>query len=340
MSVEHPSPLAYPEPVPLQRRWWHEIPMWLFYVPIGLAVMAMSLRHLSPLVALKANPGLTKGGLFPASKQDFFDLFPADSPLVPVSLKLDATLDEVAVAAAFDRFVQRLGHHPIRFVVKPDDGIQGQDIRFFETADELAVFWQSEMRGNGDWLLQEFIDGLEVALFYNQPDSDSPGRILSMTFKHGFEVTGDGHSCIDDLIETAKADTATKKRVRKNMHRLAGEVPLPGQVVELMPVRNHHLGATFQDATDFITPELAAALCAHLDPVGGFQYGRLDCRVSNFEQLKRGEGIKALEVNALYSEPVHAYDPKYGLRDAYRIFIGHWREAIRTGLSNSRKATS
>lgn len=328
------SALPAPAPPPLARRWWHEIPMWLFYVPIGIAVIALSLRHLSPLAAMRANNGLEKGGLFPASKQDFFALFPANSPLLPVSLKLPATLDLDGVASVFDGFARQLGRVPELFVVKPDDGIQGQDIHFFGKLDELKRFWESGERGNSDWLLQEYVDGIEAAVFYNQMNRDRPGRILSMTRKWGFEVEPDGVSTIAQLIEEAEADQATKRQVTKTNKGWLDEIPPSGGPLELMPVRNHHLGATFQDISQCITPELEAAVCWQLDQIKGYQYGRLDIRAPDFAALIKGEGIKVLEANALYSEPVHAYDPKYGLRDAYRIFISHWYQAIRTGLAN------
>jgi hypothetical protein len=175
---------------------------------------------------------------------------------------------------------------------------------------------------------------MEAAVFYNQFSPARPGRILSMTCKWGFEVEPDGKATIAQLIERADADQATKKQVAKtNSYRLS-EVPEAGKILDLIAVRNHHLGATFQDISEFITPELEAAVCSELDRIEGYQYGRLDIRAPDFAALVCGKGIKVLEANALYSEPVHAYDPKYGLRDAYRIFIGHWYQAIRTGLAN------
>ena len=113
----------------------------------------------------------------------------------------------------------------------------------------------------------------------------------------------------------------------KHLH----EIPMAETTIELMPVRNHHLGATFQDISDWITPELEAAICPVLDGIAGYNYGRLDIRAPSLEHLFSGKDIKILEANALYSEPVHAYDPKYGLLDAYGIFIRYWAMACRIG---------
>jgi len=330
--------IKMPERTALARRWWHEIPMWLFYVPVGFAVVGLSLRYLSPLAALRANPGLENGGLFPKSKQDFFALFPQRTPLLPASVKLEANYDQDQLEAAWEQFTEQIGSTPEKFVLKPDDGIQGKDIRFKKTFPELKDYWAGSERGSDDWLLQEYVGGMEAALFYNQEASDRSGKIISMTLKWGFPVTPDGVSTIGQLIETADADDATKRQVTKtNRHRVE-VLPSAGPPIDLIEVRNHHLGATFQDISNCITPKLETAVCRELDQIEGYQYGRLDVRAPDFKALMEGRGIKILEANALYSEPVHAYDPKYGLRDAYRIFIDHWHRAILTGLANRQAA--
>lgn len=326
-------------PPTLARRWWHEIPMPVFYIPIAVAVLFLGLRYRAPFAVLNANSRFRLGGLFPGSKQDFFELLQGDPGLVPASIKLEAGFNEANLRRAWDRFCELCGSKPNRFVVKPDDGVRGQDIRFFDNADELLWFWKSDLRGENDWLLQEYVGGIEVAIFYNKANPKDAGRVLSMTLKHGFEITGDGKSPISELIDQSAADPATRNRVaRTNKTRLAA-IPAADEAVELIPVRNHHLGATFQDITALITPRLEAKICGLLDTIAGFNHGRLDCRVSDLTSLQEGKNIRILEANALYSEPVHAYDPRYNLRDAYRIFISHWHHALLAGLAHRKDSS-
>ena len=94
------------------------------------------------------------------------------------------------------------------------------------------------------------------------------------------------------------------------------------------------MGATFEDISVHITPALSASIASCLDTIEGFHFGRLDARAPSFEDLFEGKRIKILEVNALYSEPVHAYDPKYSFRQAISIFVCYWDKAFRIGKAN------
>ena len=331
-----PTRITLPEPVTPRRRWWHEIPMAVFYVPVFLAVLVMMLRHRSITAPLRANWALKHGGLFPESKHGFAERFPEGCSLLPKEELLDGALDTNAALARFNDFRQSIGEGEM-IVVKPDDGIQGREVHFVRDSLEFQTFWQSHGMNHADWLLQEYVDGVEAAVFYMQHGPDRPGQIMSMTWKLGFDVTGDGHSTIDGLIAARPSDDATRKRIAKYNRERLWEVPAAGATIELMPVRNHHLGATFQDISDWITPEMEAAICPVLDSIDGFNYGRMDIRAPSLDELSAGRKIRILETNALYSEPVHAYDPKYGLWDAYRIFIGSWGMAFRIGVAQSAR---
>jgi hypothetical protein len=284
---------------------------------------------------LKANWGLAKGGLFPESKNGFVQRFPVDNALLPKQELLKGGLNLERAVGRFNEFFKALNAVE-QVVLKPDDGIQGRSVYFVKSAEDFEEIWRKHAKGNGDWLLQEYIGGMEAAVFYMQDTTAMHGRIVSMTWKHGFEVTGDGQSDLASLISKAPSDEATRKRVLKFNHMRLNDVPEAEKTVDLIPVRNHHLGATFQDISEWITPEMEAALCPTLDVIKGYNYGRLDIRAPDLEHLFAGKDIKILEANALYSEPVHAYDPRYGLWDAYRIFIWHWHKAFRIGLAHSR----
>ena len=328
---------ARPPGIRLERRWWHEIPMWLFYVPVAIGILAMLARYRSLSAPLCANYGLERGGLHPDSKEAFFARFTPDCPLLVRQISLATTLSPDEALARHGTFAKKIGSP--RTVLKPDEGIQGMDVLMIGSAGDFRQAWQKASASGGTWLLQEFVGGVEAGLFYVRADPHKPGRIVSMTLKRGFPVTGDGKRTIGELIGTdddAHADRETRRRVAKyNQHQLS-RVPGTGEAIDLMPVRNHHLGATFQDISDFITDDLNAGVAPHLDAIEGYHYGRLDARAPDYESLFAGKGIKVLEVNALYSEPVHAYDPRYGLAKAIGIFLSHWHRAIRAGLANQR----
>ena len=68
----------------------------------------------------------------------------------------------------------------------------------------------------------------------------------------------------------------------------------------------------------------------------GFFFGRYDVRTPNVAALKRGEDFKILELNGLTSEATHIYDPKNGLRQAYRVLFEQWALAFEIGAANRR----
>ena len=326
-----------PPEIRLERRWWHEIPMWLFYVPVAIGIVAMLARRRSLSAPLCANYGLAHGGLHPASKEAFFARFRPDCPLLIKQTALATALSPEEALKRYEAFVGTLGG--TRTVLKPDEGIQGMDVLMIGSTEDFRQAWQKAAASGGTWLLQEFVGGVEAGLFYVRANPREPGRLVSMTLKRGFPVTGDGARSIGELIDAddaVNADKETRRRVAKyNRHQLE-RVPARGEAIDLMPVRNHHLGATFQDISDFITDGLNAGVAPHLDAIEGYHYGRLDARAPNYESLFAGRDIKVLEVNALYSEPVHAYDPRYGLAAAIGIFLSHWRMAVGAGLANQR----
>ena len=328
---------AIPPEIRLERRWWHEIPMWLFYVPVAIGILAMLARYRSLSAPLCANYGLEHGGLHPDSKDAFFSRFSPDCPLLVRQTALATTLSPDEALARYEAFIKTFSNP--RAVLKPDEGIQGMDVLMIGSADDFRQAWQKAVASGGTWLLQEFVGGVEAGLFYVRASPAEPGRIVSMTLKRGFPVAGDERRSIGELIQAediVNADGETRRRVAKyNRHQLE-RIPAKGEMLDLMPVRNHHLGATFQDISAFITDDLETGVVPHLDAIEGYHYGRLDARAPDYESLFAGKGIKVLEVNALYSEPVHAYDPRYGLGEAIGIFLAHWHMAVKAGLANQR----
>ena len=54
------------------------------------------------------------------------------------------------------------------------------------------------------------------------------------------------------------------------------------------------------------------------------------------EALRAGRDFKILELNGVTSEAAHMYDPKYGIRDAWRILADQWRVAFEIGAQRRR----
>ena len=204
----------------LARRWWHELPPWLFYVPVALAIVFFMCRYRSLRAPLTANYGLINGGLYPRSKSEFFDKMGDGHPLLLKSTMLEHSLSALQARMRYTEFIKAIGHEGA-VVLKPDEGIRGAAVCFISSAEEFDQIWHSKRNEHERWLLQEYIDGPEVGLFYVRQAPHKPGMIKSMTLKHGFFVTGNGTHKLSDLIDRARADQETKKRIRKQQWRAA-----------------------------------------------------------------------------------------------------------------------
>lgn len=67
--------------------------------------------------------------------------------------------------------------------------------------------------------------------------------------------------------------------------------------------------------------------------MGVFLVGRFDVRYHTLAALQRGE-FTIMEVNGAGSEAVHAWDPKYAIRDVYRIVFAKQRLLFRIADAN------
>lgn len=54
-----------------------------------------------------------------------------------------------------------------------------------------------------------------------------------------------------------------------------------------------------------------------------FDYGRIDMKIIDWEAFKHNEGIKILEINGVNAEPIHIYDTKQNIAQAYTSIFYH-----------------
>lgn len=184
------------------------------------------------------------------------------------------------------------------------------------------------------FLIQEFVPGEEFGLFYVRHPSKSSGMLFSVTEKVLVEVRGNGDHTLERLIlDDDRAVCMAPTFLKRHTTRL-DSVPEKGEQVRLVNVGTHARGALFLDATSLITPELEEAVDAFASRMPGFHFGRFDIRVPSRDHLRRGEGIKVLEVNGVSSEATHIYDPNASRRDAIRTLGEQWRLAFEIGRAN------
>jgi hypothetical protein len=104
----------------------------------------------------------------------------------------------------------------------------------------------------------------------------------------------------------------------------------------LSTVASTRVGGHYRDGTALATDALVARVDAIAHDMGCFLAGRFDVRYADEAALQRGE-FAILEVNGAGSEAVHAWDPKYRIREVYRIVFAKQRALFAIAAANRRR---
>jgi len=302
--------------------WWIKLTTyeyWSFftlYWPTLIYLFFLALKSRSLTFITVTNPLEEFGAFFGESKAHTLEKFQKKYLPGSVTFKM-GILAEDAKKKIKDAGMQ----YPL--IIKPDWGERGVNVERVNNDEELHRYLAMTDR---DSIVQEFIDyPIELGvLYYRYPDG-SKSEITGITEKDFMTVTGDGQSTVEDLMEQVDRYRFQIGRLRKVNPEVLSVVPEAGEALLLEPIGNHNRGTMFLDGSNRITPELVKVFDDIASTIDGFYFGRFDVKVRDWEGLYKGEGIKALELNGVYSEPAHIYDPKHTLGFAYKEIIRHYR---------------
>ena len=312
------------------RRWtqWEVWPWWLVYLPIFPWIVWLGIRFRGPTLFTLANPGIPCGGFVGESKGDILAQLPVD--VLPAWARLPALPESGARRDALDAARTRLGLDP-PFVLKPDVGERGLDVAVVRTLAEADGYVREHA---GPTLLQDYVEGSEFGVFYVRHPEAARGRVTSIVAKLLPRVVGDGASSLERLILRDDRAVCQAARFLADHDGSLERVPAAGEEVRLGELGTHWRGAVFLDANHLGSPDLDAAVDRIARGVEGFHFGRFDVRVPSEEHLRRGEGLRILELNGVTSEEAHMYDPKHGVGYAWRTLAAQWRTAFEIGAAN------
>jgi membrane protein DedA with SNARE-associated domain len=315
------------------RRWrqWEFWPAPIFYLPVALWYLLLSLRHRGTMIPTCANPGMYTGGLIGESKMATLrDIEDRHAEWVAASF-LVGPGTAGARASALDEGMRVRGlSFPV--VLKPDVGQRGSGFRIVHTAAAAAAHLETNPE---PLIAQEFLPGPEEAgIFYRRFPHEERGRILSITVKVFPTLTGDGARTIGQLINDDARAGLIAGVYRQRLGARLGEVPARGETVRLVSAGNHAQGCIFRDGAEFITPALEERIDEISRAVPGFFVGRYDVRFPSYADLARGEAFKILELNGAASESTNAYDARHTLIRAYAILFEQWRIVFAIGAAN------
>jgi hypothetical protein len=327
LGVRRPGSMAAPRVGNMER-----IPKWLNLVPMVLQWCWLGLRHRSLTLPSAANPQITAGGLVGDTKSEYFAGMGAHarSMVAPyVMLKVEG-VDMLGAALS----TMRDAGLAFPVVAKPDLGWCGFGVRRLDDALDLADYLARYPAGES-LMLQHYLDEPgEAGIFYVRHPDQPRGWLLGILLRHYPQVVGDGVSSVAKLIER---DPRLRRAVRNQREHECrydpDEVPLSGDAVRLSLIGSTRVGGRYEDGSAFASEDLVAAIEAIACDMPQFHAGRFDVRYRTLQDLRRGR-FTIMEVNGAGSEAVHAWDPKYSMRQVYRMVFAKQRLLFALGAAN------
>ncbi|WP_159016006.1 hypothetical protein [Cognatiluteimonas profundi] len=324
-AIEHPPPLEVGR--------FEQLPKWLNLIPMVLQWMWLGVKYGSITLPSAANPGITSGGMVGDGKREYFG---AMGPLArAMTADFIAVKSRTGLAPSTVTARMRAADLCFPVVAKPDIGWCGYGVRLLEDQSGLADYIARFPRGE-TFLLQRYLpDPGEAGLFYMRDPGAPAGRLIGILLRHYPSVTGNGVDMIDELVAR---DARLRRATTNPLHECRYDprrIPAAGEVVRLSTVASTRVGGAYEDGTDYATPALVARVDAIARDMGEFLVGRFDVRYRTLERLQAGEFI-IMEVNGAGSEAVHAWDPRYSIRAAYRIVFAKQRLLFRISAANRR----
>lgn len=301
---------------------FERLPKWLNLVPMVAQWLWLGLRHGSVTLPSCANPGITAGGLVGDTKSEYFNCM---GPLARSSVANFIVIQArgpSSLSAALVAMRDASLEFPV--VAKPDLGWCGFGVRRIEDAAALRDYLSRYPHGAALMLQRYLAESGEAGLFYMRHPDERVGRLLGILLRHYPQVTGDGISTIGQLVER---DVRLQRTTRSTEHECSyapNTVPAAGEVVRLSLIASTRVGGRYEDGSDQATAALIAAVETIARDMPQFHVGRFDVRYVTLDDLRRGN-FTIMEVNGAGSEAVHAWDPKYSIREVYRIVFAKQR---------------
>ncbi|MDA7915611.1 carboxylate--amine ligase [Verrucomicrobia bacterium] len=324
----------------LGRRWkafwirlthWEFWPASIFYIPVGLNIVRLSIKYRGLLLPLATNPGKHKGAYIGESKGRSLGLLQSKFPVfIAESWLVEGDSPEERTRFVEDLITQDSVSFP--FILKPDDGNRGSGVRLVRSSQDIGSYFKT-MRG--PVVMQRNVAGpKEVGVFYIRHPEEEKGHIFSITRKEFPFVVGDGESTLEDLIWRDERAYLVADTYLNRFSSDLPTVPTKGEHWRLVNAGNHAQGCVFFDGMNLASEALLDQLDAIAKGFPKFYLGRFDLRYAKDEDLMKGKGFKILEVNGSLSEATSIYEPGHPLGSAYRTLFEQWDQVYKIGAHN------
>ena len=319
-------------PVPEGR--FERLPKWLNLVPMVLQWCWLGLRYRSITLPSAANPGITSGGLVGEGKLEYFAAMgpvARAATAAHVGVRKEAGLEAASVLEQL-----RVAGLEFPVVAKPDLGWCGYGVRRLGDATELREYLAQFPQGES-FLLQRYLsEPGEAGLFYMRAPDATRGELIGILLREFPAANGNGRDTLAALVAADPRLRRVHERPGHEWRYDPARVPAAGERVRLSTVASTRVGGCYRDGSALATPALLARMEAIARDMGDFLVGRFDVRFENTAALQRGE-FTIMEVNGAGSEAVHAWDPKYSIREVYGIVFAKQRRLFAIADAQRRR---
>lgn len=313
----------------IRYRYWEYWPIWLVYLPVIPVALFYALRMRRFFFFSNVNPIFKTGAFLGASKFKILSQIPREH--IPQTILVKNFGDRIGSA------ISQLRNSGISYplIVKPDVGERGLLVELIKNEAELVDYLSANKI---DIIIQEYVDlKNECGIFYIRKPSEKKGKVVSIGLKAFFNLIGDGHSTVRELMERIPRYKLQIERFEERNNAILEMIPGEDEVLQLEPIGNHSRGTTFIDGNHLITKELDDLFDNINAQMPEVYYGRFDVKYNNWEELINGRGFKILEMNGVASEPIHIYDQSVPIRDKYKCLFGCWRTLFEiSNIQNAR----
>ncbi|WP_456378806.1 D-alanine--D-alanine ligase [Lutibacter sp.] len=309
--------------------YWEYWPSFMFYVPVVPYAFYLALKSRSFGFFSAVNPCMEGSGHGLESKYDTVQLLPSKYKPKTIFIKIGTETSTI---------LPKLVSNNIKFplIIKPNIGFRGLLVKKINSEKELIQYINKYNSIN--LIAQELITYKnECGIFYYKIPGEKTGTITSITLKKYLTVIGNGKSTILELIqEDARAKIYIELISEINKDKLHS-VPLQDEEIVLNIIGNHSKGTQFINGNNLIDKDLTSFFDELSNSIEGWNFGRVDIKFNNFEELKKGINLKIIEINGIISEPTHIYDASKGTYfDALKAIKNHWKLIYRIGTKNKR----
>jgi len=302
------------------------VPSLVFRIPLVLHWLRLALRHRSLALPCLANPGLASGGLWGESQAECLRAVAAEErSAIADFVVMRRRADQSTLNFDHARALRLVADAGLRFplVAKPDVGRHAHGVRLLEDAAALRRYLE-RFPGGAKLILQRYVPWAGEAVVHYARLPGQGGRILSLTLRSFPQVIGDGAATVRELV-------ARDRRLRRHAALLLGHdpshlgpdraaldrVPEEGELVRLCLIGSRRAGARVRDASDLVTPALAARIGRIVDGMAEVHYARLSLRCGSLDALLRGEDLTVVGIGGIGGDADDAWDPSLSLREAW-----------------------